>query len=565
MKTLKDIRTLLCSSVLLTTLGATAQTLAPDFAGEYNVRDLGEADDVPPAYSSMVFKAGDSDTLLIGGNAGYPEAKIYEIKVARDAQHHITGFAGAGIYLADAPGMPPEQPLDVQGGIDGGLAYGPNGVLFYISGSDGGLSQIQPGATGPSKQIRLRDLGIEDGRAGLTFVPAGFAGAGRLKIAGWSYWCDTTVTPDGTGTFTIQAPTKSLDVVYYAGSPVFVKADGAGFAKDSVLLTSQLDDRAVVYEIDSNGDPVVSTLREFISDVWQIRGATQDPLTGDILLTTADGNNPRILLVGRLTAAQTQVQITFPQDGASFTAPAFFGIQAQASQDGGSISHVDFYIGDKLVGSPAIPPFSALADTLPAGSYTLSAVAYDGSGNATTSAPVHISVVNNGPQVTLVYPTNNTVLEACSDILVTATTQPGNSDITAVECLDGPTSLGVSHRAWDFNPYMWSEQDLAGGVRTFTVTVTDANGLTGVAVATNVTVLPLPLHKLVIHHYEADQLKFCFKGQPGSNYVWEATSSLLAPQWQPWLTNTASDVKLQVTVPFDQTSPPQFYRTRMAN
>ena len=92
--------------------------------------------------------------------------------------------------------------------------------------------------------------------------------------------------------------------------------------------------------------------------------------------------------------------------------------------------------------------------------------------------------------------------------------------------------------------------------------MTDNNGLSSVAVATNVTVLPLPVNKLVLHHYVADQLKFCFKGIPGSNYVWEATPSLTAPVWTPFLTNIAGATKTQVTNQFDNRSPSRDYRTR---
>lgn len=61
-----------------------------------------------------------------------------------------------------------------------------------------------------------------------------------------------------------------------------------------------------------------------------------------------------------------------------------------------------------------------------------------------------------------------------------------------------------------------------------------------------------------------DQLKFCFKGVPGSTYVWETTAKLLASQWLPVLTNTATTSKLQVTNSFDNRVPTGFYRTRSA-
>jgi len=562
----KSVRTLVCGAALLTAITGTAQTLGPSFTNSYSVRDLGVAGDVPPPYGALHFKTNSSATLLLGGNSTSPAAKIYQIQVTRDAQNHISGFASAATYLADAPGIPPQLPLDVQGGIDGGLDYGPGGVLFYTSSDDGAISQIKPGSTVPNKQTRLRDLDLDDPRGGLAFVPADFPGAGRLKIVNWSShsWCDTTVTSDGAGTYDIASPAKWMDLVSYATSLAYVKADGSAFSKDSVLVTSQLDQRVVVYEVDVNGDPIPATLRELLSNFW-VKAATVDPLTGDIVLTPADANFPRVLLIGRLGTAQTQVRINSPAEGSTFTSPASFLIDAEATQSGGAIVRVDFYVESTLVGSSTHAPFSLLASGLAGGSYTLTAVAIDGSGNATTSAPVHISVVNNGPHVTLAYPPDNMVLAACSDLKLIANVQPGNSEIATVEFSRGASSLNVSHRPWDFAPYVWTDQDLDEGTQMYSVSVTDQNGFMGVAVVTNILVQPLPLHKLVIHHYEADQLRFCFKGVASSNYVWQTTPSLLTPQWSPWLTNTASAGRLQVTNPFSSGSPSGFYRTRRAN
>ena len=349
-----------------------------------------------------------------------------------------------------------------------------------------------------------------------------------------------------------------------AGCCSTVKANGSAFAKDSVLVTSQLDERVVVYELDANGDPIAATLRELLANFW-VKAATVDPLTGDILLTGADAFFPRVLVISRLSAAQTQVHISSPTEGAIFTAPVTLPINAEATQPGGAIARVDFYVGSTPAGSSAQAPFSTQSDSLVEGSYTLTAVAIDGSGNATTSAPVHISVVNNGPHVTLVYPTNNRVLGACSDLELIANVQPGNSEIATVEFFRDASSMSVSHRPWNFAPYVWTDQDLDEGTRMYSVSVTDQNGFTGVAIVTNIVVQPLPLHKLVIHHYQADQLRFCFKGVGSSNYVWQTTPGLLTPQWVPWLTNTASVGRLQVTIPFNSGSPRGFYRTQRAN
>jgi hypothetical protein len=114
---------LVLTFVFLALFQARAQILAPDFTGAYSMRDLGAPAGVPTSLGGMTFKAGDPDTFLIGGQADGSSARIYLIRVARDAGGHITGFVGTAFDFAEASG------LDA-GGIDGGSDYGPGGVLF---------------------------------------------------------------------------------------------------------------------------------------------------------------------------------------------------------------------------------------------------------------------------------------------------------------------------------------------------------------------------------------------------------------------------------------------------
>jgi hypothetical protein len=90
------------------------------------------------------------------------------------------------------------------------------------------------------------------------------------------------------------------------------------------------------------------------------------------------------------------VVISSPADGSVYTATASVSIGATADAPRNPIAKVDFYTNGNLLGtltSSADAPLYALTTTgLNPGSYTLTAVATDGSGLAGTSAPVHISV-----------------------------------------------------------------------------------------------------------------------------------------------------------------------------
>ncbi len=85
------------------------------------------------------------------------------------------------------------------------------------------------------------------------------------------------------------------------------------------------------------------------------------------------------------------VVITNPIANTVFAAPANVTIQASASESGGSITNVQFLAGASVLANVTAPPFTATANNLSAGGYTLSAIASDGNGvTATSSVPINI-------------------------------------------------------------------------------------------------------------------------------------------------------------------------------
>jgi chitinase len=85
--------------------------------------------------------------------------------------------------------------------------------------------------------------------------------------------------------------------------------------------------------------------------------------------------------------------LTAPANGATFTAPATITVDATASDADGTIARVDFYRDATLIGSDATSPYSVTWSSVPAGSYTLTAVARDNDGATTTSSARTVTVV----------------------------------------------------------------------------------------------------------------------------------------------------------------------------
>jgi hypothetical protein len=86
------------------------------------------------------------------------------------------------------------------------------------------------------------------------------------------------------------------------------------------------------------------------------------------------------------------VSLTSPTSGASFVAPASITISANASDPENQLTRVDFYNGSTLLGSDTTAPYSFAWSNVPAGTYSLNAVARDAAGLSTQSVSVSVTV-----------------------------------------------------------------------------------------------------------------------------------------------------------------------------
>ncbi|MFM1873422.1 MAG: hypothetical protein RL398_2844 [Planctomycetota bacterium] len=279
----------LLATISCLALPLAAQTIQPPFAGVYGYTDLGSVPGVPGPYGGVTFKANDNNRLLIGGSANGGAGAIYEIQVARSTTGEITGFVGTATLFAAAPN------------IDGGLAYGPGGVLFYTTYSNNTLGQITPGGTGPAKVIQLANFGVTGSTGALGFVPPGFPGAGELKIASYNtgVFLGFNLTPDGTGTFDLV---PSNGPVQIGGGPegILYVPPGSALIQDfsSVLVTEYGNGAVALYQIDSVGNPIPASRFPFLTGLGGAEGACTDPVTGALMFSTFGGGNRVVVVEG---------------------------------------------------------------------------------------------------------------------------------------------------------------------------------------------------------------------------------------------------------------------------
>jgi regulation of enolase protein 1 (concanavalin A-like superfamily) len=182
------------------------------------------------------------------------------------------------------------------------------------------------------------------------------------------------------------------------------------------------------------------------------------------------------------------VTLTAPANGASFTAPASISITATASDPENQLSRVDFYNGSTLLGSATTAPYSYTWSNAGAGTYSLTAMAYDASGQSTQSAPASVTVsqANQPPAVSLTAPANGASYTAPASITISATASDPENQLTRVDFYNGSTLLGSDTTA----PYSFTWSNVAAGTYSLSAIARDAAGLTKQSTAVSVTVSP---------------------------------------------------------------------------
>lgn len=94
-----------------------------------------------------------------------------------------------------------------------------------------------------------------------------------------------------------------------------------------------------------------------------------------------------------VTDAPPVVTVTNPAPNAIFQAPATFSVSASASDPDGTITNVQFQVNGAVIGNATLAPYTATANSLGAGTYSLAAIAFDNAGLKSTNS-ISITVTN---------------------------------------------------------------------------------------------------------------------------------------------------------------------------
>lgn len=206
------------------------------------------------------------------------------------------------------------------------------------------------------------------------------------------------------------------------------------------------------------------------------------------IATTANFVNVSATQAGT-TGTSPTVSLTAPANGATYTAPATITLSADATDGDGTIARLDFYRGGTLIGSDTSSPYSISWSNVAAGSYTLTAVATDNSGNSTTSNAVSITVnstTNAPPAVAITNPASGSTFAAPTTVPITATATDSNGTIARVDFYAGTTLIGTDTTS----PYTVNWTDASPGTYSITARATDNGGAVTTSVAVSITLRP---------------------------------------------------------------------------
>lgn len=203
------------------------------------------------------------------------------------------------------------------------------------------------------------------------------------------------------------------------------------------------------------------------------------------------------------------IVLTSPTNGASFVAPATFGVSAGVTTNGHTITKVMFYLAGTLVGQQSVPPYVCTATNVTAGNYNLTAsVVYD-SGNAVTSAPVSVVVTSPTP---LPAPWVSTDIGA-TGLAGSATSSNG------VFTINGAGTLGGTSDSFQF---AYQNMTGRGEIRAKINAVPGAGGLVGIMIRESLS--------------------------PGANYVFLGLTPTAGARVQYRTTTGANPVSSSVTL-----------------
>ena len=205
------------------------------------------------------------------------------------------------------------------------------------------------------------------------------------------------------------------------------------------------------------------------------------------------------------------VSITSPVQGASYSASSSMPISATAADSDGTVARVDFYRGSTLIGSDTTSPYSVPWSNVPAGTYSLTAVATDNDGDTATSIAVTVTVngPNAMPTVSITSPGPGAAFSAPASISIAAMALDSDGTVAKIDFYAGGQFVGTDASS----PFSAVWSNVPAGTHALTAVATDNQGgqTTSAPITVTVTAVTQPVPTTVAF-------------VPGADYATNASS-----------------------------------------
>ncbi|HEU0023995.1 MAG TPA: DUF4082 domain-containing protein [Thermoleophilaceae bacterium] len=262
-----------------------------------------------------------------------------------------------------------------------------------------------------------------------------------------------------------------------AGASVSGTTTVTAFASDNIGVESVqfMVDGASVGSADTSSPYSLS---------WDTTGLSNGTHTLSAVARDAAGNTRTAANVSvTVDNSAPNVAITAPAPGATLSGTAT--VTASASDNVG-VESVQFMVDGFTVWTDTTSPYSLSGSTtwLSDGTHTLSAVARDAAGNATTSADVTVTVDNNAPTVSITSPTAGTTVSGNRTLTASASDAVG---VQSVQFQVDGADIGAADTT---SPYSvsWDSNGVTDGDHVLTAVARDAAGFTRTSANVAVTV-----------------------------------------------------------------------------
>ncbi|BFM42578.1 hypothetical protein CFS9_12190 [Flavobacterium sp. CFS9] len=303
----------------------------------------------------------------------------------------------------------------------------------------------------------------------------------------------------GTGTYTLIAKAYDYNGLFVSSAPVnFTVTNNIA---PTVSITTPADNAIYTAPASFDISAIANDTDGSISKVEFYNGTTllgtvnaspytfnwKSVATGTYTLTAkAYDNNGATTTSSPVSIKVNQpptVSITSPADNTIYAAPASIDISATANDTDGSISKVEFYNSTTLLETVNTSPYTFNWKNVAAGTYTLTAKAYDNNDGVTTSSAVSVKV-NQSPTVSITAPADNAIYVAPAFVTINATAADTDGTVSKVEFYNGINLIATSTT----RPYTCNLTSVPAGTYSLTAKACDDNGMCTTSSAIAITV-----------------------------------------------------------------------------